>query len=167
MLHLFFDMLLSYKYKVVFFALIWNFECFGWCCLINNIFESYFCVGWLAVTCFRNVHVLQHASNKFNEEAALTTTPHSKMIDDKEFNFVAQLSHVQFGLVTIFASYIWLPTHWYLFTLGLVVVYSAIKEFWYDEKYETTEVRGSSLEDFLFQAGGAIAASLLLFITKG
>jgi hypothetical protein len=84
------------------------------------------------------------------------------MIDPKEFNFVSQISHFVGGMCVVFGTACLIPGYAYLFFASLWVVYAGIKEFWYDYHYESTEVRGSSLEDFLYQVGGAGLAILLL-----
>jgi len=73
------------------------------------------------------------------------------MIDDKEFNLVSQSAHAFSGA---FIGLLGMVLHQWWIPAGFVV-YSAVKEFWYDAKYETPEVRGSSLEDFLVSTGGA------------
>ena len=89
------------------------------------------------------------------------------MIDNKTFNEVSQLGHFAGGAAIVLAFGV--ARHvapWPVYGFVLVLVLAAIKEFWYDEKFETTEVRGSSGEDFLFYMVGAGAALLfsILFI---
>ena len=84
----------------------------------------------------------------------------------KKFNQVSQLSHVGFGLSVILLSNLIGGGNLIinLIILALWITYTAIKEFWYDEKYETPIIRGSSLEDFLFQSGASIVAFVLTLI---
>jgi VanZ family protein len=85
------------------------------------------------------------------------------MIDFKEFDFVAQNAHLCFGALMVFVpTYIFGPgALWY--AMALFLVYALVKEFWYDERYETVEVRGSSLKDFLFYMLGAALGLVVYF----
>lgn len=81
------------------------------------------------------------------------------MITDDQFNTLAQYNHMLAGAVVVLATVeTYPPAIWYV-----VVAFALLtgwKEFWYDYRYETTEVRGSSLSDFLhYQLGvGAVLA---------
>jgi hypothetical protein len=44
---------------------------------------------------------------------------------------------------------------------GVALVAAAIKEFWYDQNYETTDERGSNLLDFSMYAVGIVLGLLL------
>jgi hypothetical protein len=85
-------------------------------------------------------------------------------IDPKTFNQVAQLGHFAGGAAIVLAVVVISHHRTYcVWALLAVAALAAIKEFWYDEKYETTEVRGSSLQDFIFYllgAGAAVVATL-------
>jgi hypothetical protein len=78
------------------------------------------------------------------------------MIKDKEFNSVSQIAHTLGGaFAMVCGSYLFGP--WSLFDIApLFVLYAGIKEFWYDVRYESKAVRGSSLEDFLFYLFGMV-----------
>lgn len=89
------------------------------------------------------------------------------MITPKLFNEVAQLSHVGWGLAIVFAPKVLFGGHWYLLFLFLWTIYCAIKEFWYDQKYEAPDVRGSSLDDFLHAVVAALIAAVLTFLFGG
>jgi hypothetical protein len=82
------------------------------------------------------------------------------MIDDKTFNTVAQLGHFAGGaaIVLAFTVIAW-NRQASIYGLLTVAALAAIKEFWYDQRYETPEVRGSSLEDFSFYLVGATIAT--------
>jgi hypothetical protein len=72
-------------------------------------------------------------------------------IDPKTFNRVSQLSHFGWGAMILFAAGTLRASVLTLFAIAFVCgIAAAVKEFWYDEHYETPEVRGSSLEDFVF-----------------
>lgn len=87
------------------------------------------------------------------------------MIDPKEFNFVSQLSHFGWGLAIVLVGARF--GHGCEFVLaGTWVAYAAVKEFWYDKWYETAEVRGSSVEDFIYQVAGAGVGLAFVLLTK-
>ena len=80
------------------------------------------------------------------------------MVDEKEFDFVAQLSHLGWGIaVVLLADKLF---HRAASMAILWIIYAAIKEFYWDYKYETPEVRGSSAKDYLFQVLGALIGIL-------
>lgn len=89
-------------------------------------------------------------------------------IDPKKFDQISQLSHFFFGLAMVFGTKVLTSpaSNAYLWMCGLVVVYTAIKEGWYDFHYEDADTRGSSWEDFLYQAGAAVIAVLLILLSK-
>ena len=73
-------------------------------------------------------------------------------IDPKTFDRVAQSAHFFSGVCFgFFPSYFGIGL-WP--TIFFWLVCFAMKEFWYDEKYEPPAVRGSSLKDFLVQTLG-------------
>jgi hypothetical protein len=88
------------------------------------------------------------------------------MIDDKTFNQVAQAGHFAGGAAIVLAvTVISWNRNFSIFGLAAVILLAAIKEFWYDEHYETTEVRGSSLQDFGFYViGGILATAVCLWL---
>ncbi len=83
------------------------------------------------------------------------------MISDKQFNTLAQISHFGWGTAVVLAGNLF---HARFPVAGAWLLYAAIKEFFYDQRYETPEVRGSSLEDFLFQAAGAAVGLILVAV---
>lgn len=77
------------------------------------------------------------------------------------FNQVAQLGHFAGGLAGLWGwvvlfhpSHLWIPMLVIAFVTGL-------KEFWYDQHFETPVVRGSNLEDWTFYQIGSVVALLL------
>jgi hypothetical protein len=85
------------------------------------------------------------------------------MIDDKTFNQVAQLGHFAGGAAIILTIAVISQSRTAVLIGFLVfMAVAAWKEFWYDEKHETAEVRGSSTEDFLVYLAGATAAVLVV-----
>jgi hypothetical protein len=80
------------------------------------------------------------------------------MIDNETFDKVAQNSHWAGGLALIYGSIaLFGPDYLIHFTL-FGVTYAAVKEFWWDYHYESTEVRGSSAEDFAYYCVGLAVA---------
>lgn len=78
------------------------------------------------------------------------------------FNEVAQASHVFIAAWAVATSQlIWHGNAKFWASLG-VMLFAAVKEFWYDHTYESPETRGSDLEDFLFYALGVAAELLIL-----
>ena len=83
-------------------------------------------------------------------------------ITPKLFNEVSQMGHFAGGAAIVLAIVVVSHQRWYsVYGFLLVALLAGVKEFWYDEKYETTEVRGSSVEDFLFYLLGAGLAVLV------
>ena len=77
-------------------------------------------------------------------------------ISDNEFELVSQSAHGFSGWAVMLTIGKLLP-HFLWWGAGLYVAYAAVKEFYFDQHFETPEVRGSSLMDFCFQIlGGAI-----------
>jgi hypothetical protein len=85
------------------------------------------------------------------------------MIPDSTFNRVAQLSHTGWGLAIVFGGKVIFHGRWYLLLAALWIAYAAVKEFWWDQRYENPEERGSSGEDFLFATGAAMLAVAIVF----
>ena len=81
-------------------------------------------------------------------------------IDPKMFDFVSQMAHIFFGATLTFACMIFYPDY-ILYVLGVYVIATAVKEFWYDDKYENELTRGSSLLDFAAYQAGAWGALVL------
>lgn len=86
------------------------------------------------------------------------------MIDNKEFNTVAQLSHFGGGLAVIFGSIVLFGASSMWWSILILAILTFLKEFWYDFKYETPEVRGSSKLDFVMYMVGAGTAVLSVWI---
>ena len=83
-------------------------------------------------------------------------------ISYKTFNAVSQVGHFTAGCLAVFAPVA--LTHrllWGAVGAGLIVIFAGIKEGWWDRRFETPAVRGSSLEDFVFYLAGAALSFLL------
>ncbi len=74
----------------------------------------------------------------------------------KLFNAISQMSHWLGGAFAVLAGYTLFGLKGMWLSVGAVFIGAAVKEFWFDYKYESTEVRGSSLEDFLFYILGLV-----------
>jgi hypothetical protein len=85
------------------------------------------------------------------------------MTDERFNNMVAQFAHALAGY-SVLLTFVFLHVPYgFLLAIGLVTAYAAVKEFWYDYRYEDAVTRGSSLEDFVFYIVGlAIAAVVTL-----
>jgi hypothetical protein len=86
------------------------------------------------------------------------------MIDFATFNTVSQFAHWLAGCLFVmgFTYLFGSGAEWWC--VGIFTAYAAIKEFWYDQNYETPEVRGSSLQDFLFYEAGVLLAIGLIYL---
>lgn len=85
-------------------------------------------------------------------------------IDPREFEMVAQLSHFGWGVAVVLAGWT-LGGETAMVVVGaLWVLYAAVKEFWYDEKYERPVVRGSSGLDFTVEVVGALVGMSLVWL---
>ena len=77
------------------------------------------------------------------------------MIPYEIFNTVSQSAHF---FSAAFVVYLFNGNMW---VSAILIALTAIKEWWYDYKYESAAVRGSSLEDAVFYWLGIAAAILL------
>ncbi len=75
------------------------------------------------------------------------------MITGKDFNILAQKAHFLGGLAAVWGSAVLFSAPIYG-AIG-ITVFAVVKEFWYDQHYETPEIRGSNSLDFLFYVFGA------------
>lgn len=78
----------------------------------------------------------------------------------EDFYTICDRAHFLFAyavLLTFGMHYLW-------WTTGLVVIGSAVKEYWYDQNYETVEDRGSNTRDWLGYCAGCAFAIVVLFI---
>ena len=84
---------------------------------------------------------------------------------EKEVDSVGQNAHMLTGgfYTLLFIVFHVAPWLWYAipFYIGL----TAWKEFYYDQKYEIPEIRGSNLKDFIFYQVGWIGGLILYFIS--
>jgi hypothetical protein len=83
------------------------------------------------------------------------------MITESDFNRVAQLSHFAWGVWPVLAAALW---HRQVLMAALIVAVSALKEGWWDQRFEAWDVRGNSWLDFGVACAGVAFALLLLWI---
>jgi hypothetical protein len=77
------------------------------------------------------------------------------------FNFISQVAHCATTYAITFTIYAKWGFHgWLIGAIG-VLLYAAVKEFWYDAKYENAATRGSDLEDFSFLVAGPLLALVI------
>lgn len=81
----------------------------------------------------------------------------------KVFNQVSQLAHVAGGLAAVWGSIVLFGQSSIWIAMVSTAAVTAVKEFWYDQHYETEVVRGSNLEDWTFYQVGSVSAMLLTF----
>jgi hypothetical protein len=86
------------------------------------------------------------------------------MIPEATFDTVSQLSHVGWGLAVVWGFALIGKPSWLWWVAPLGTALAAVKEFFYDQHYETTEVRGSNLRDFLFYCVGIYSALVIYLI---
>ncbi len=79
------------------------------------------------------------------------------------FNTVSQFAHAGVAYSITLSVLVALGYPALLWFLPITIGLAAGKEFWYDYKYETPEVRGSSLEDFAFYLIG-IGSAVLFYV---
>ena len=79
-------------------------------------------------------------------------------VDAATFNQVAQLAHFAGGLAAVWGSIVLFGPSAMWIAVACVAGITALKEFWYDQHFETEVVRGSNLEDWAFyQLGSSVA----------
>lgn len=90
------------------------------------------------------------------------------MSADVSFNFVCQMTHWSFAAFLTLTVARLAPSAIGAYIV-LAICAAAIKEFWYDLKYETPDAMGSggikgSIEDFTFYMIGLVSAMIILSV---
>jgi VanZ family protein len=80
-----------------------------------------------------------------------------------EFDMISQFSHFFFGAFCALVSMLFGIKSFIAVAIAYTL-YSAIKEFWFDEKREAPIVRGSSVKDFVFQMLGFVVGAAIFFV---
>jgi hypothetical protein len=86
------------------------------------------------------------------------------VVDEKTFNLVSQMGHFAGGLACAWGSYMFWGWHGALWSILVLAVLVGIKEWWWDNRYETAEVRGSNLLDWSMWMAGSVVANLAIFL---
>lgn len=81
--------------------------------------------------------------------------------DETLTDVTGQFSHALTGTTIVFGTIVLFAPKWLAVTLPLFIVYASVKEFWYDNTYETAEQRGSNWEDWGFYMVGMVTALAL------
>src|ERR1700751_4188248 len=84
----------------------------------------------------------------------------SDSISPELFNEVAQLGQCSGGLSVIWRSIVLFGSRSVWWAFGTLAVVAGVKEFWWDQHYESAAVRGSNFEDGSVDMLGATGASL-------
>ena len=87
-----------------------------------------------------------------------------QVVDEKTFNLVSQLGHAAGGLASAWGSYMFWGWHGALWSLLVLAILVGVKEWWWDNKYETAEVRGSNLLDWSMWMVGSVVANLAVWL---
>ena len=88
-------------------------------------------------------------------------------MSDPSINTVSQFAHVGVAYAVTLSVLMVVGIQAIYWFIPMGVGAAAVKEFWYDAKYETAEVRGSSLQDFLFYCAGIAGAALFWMFAGG
>jgi hypothetical protein len=92
------------------------------------------------------------------------------VIDPAFFYEVSQFAHAGVaGLIYLSIGHIaqkhnFFHWYWYGALIGLGVVAAAVKEFYYDPRFENEATRGSDLEDFSFYMLGILISQIVLWL---
>ena len=92
-----------------------------------------------------------------------TNNPDTDVIPYALADSWSQNFHVCGGISAVLVACMF-GTYGVLVGYGILLVFAAIKEFWYDFNYETALVRGSSLEDFMHYELGGVLGVILHFV---
>jgi hypothetical protein len=83
-------------------------------------------------------------------------------MSDPSFDTVAQSAHAWFGGWLVYTFALWTSPWW---AVVAIAIFGAVKEYWYDEKYESPTVRGNATRDMVFYLlGSSLTASLLTIV---
>lgn len=79
------------------------------------------------------------------------------LISNVSFDEVSQFAHFFTSYAIVLTACLWGTRPGLIIGAGMVL-FAALKEFWFDAKYEDVETRGSSPRDFAFYASGVALA---------
>lgn len=78
------------------------------------------------------------------------------MVPDNVWNIVAQISHVLGGCIISLLPVYFMGNGSLKFSIPIFLGIAALKEFWFDYRFETPDERGSSLLDFTMYCVGIL-----------
>lgn len=84
----------------------------------------------------------------------------------KELDFVSQNAHMLTGAFIVFVFIIFHLPLWLWYVIPSYIALTTWKEFYYDQRNEIPEIRGSNARDFLFYNIGWVGALVLYFIAE-
>lgn len=85
-------------------------------------------------------------------------------ISDESFDWACQKLHLASGaLATLAPPALGAGPKGMLIGAGLITLWAAVKEFYYDQRFEDAEERGSNLRDFMYYEVG-VALALILWV---
>lgn len=89
------------------------------------------------------------------------------MITEDAFYTLADRAHFLFAMTVVWGHLLFCGEHYVGYTIFGIIGGAAVKEYWWDENYETAEIRGSNTRDFLgYTAGALIAIGLYVLKVK-
>lgn len=83
----------------------------------------------------------------------------------KELDSVAQNAHMLTGAFLVFGFIVFHHAPWLFYAIPAYTALTAFKEFYWDQKFEIAEIRGSNLKDFIFYQVGWVGALILYFVS--
>lgn len=86
------------------------------------------------------------------------------VVDDDDFESVAQRAHFLFGAIIPILATFMLSYKAAFFAVPPFLCWAAWKEFYYDNRYETDDERGSNWVDFRSYCFGVIIGATIVFI---
>jgi hypothetical protein len=106
-------------------------------------------------------------ADDYFKEATERIIKDMKYIPDSTFDWLAQKSHILGGLSAVLLGQLFGSMKGALICGFIIILFAAIKEFYYDERYESTEERGSNLRDFAYYCVGvALGFCFVIIATK-
>jgi hypothetical protein len=85
-------------------------------------------------------------------------------ITPKLFNSISQNAHMLCGSTVVFGSILLFHVKSLYYILPAYMIITGIKEFYYDQHFESKEVRGSNMEDWTFYQLGWVLAVMIYWI---
>lgn len=83
----------------------------------------------------------------------------------KSLDSISQNAHMLTGASWTFLFIVLHHPGWLWYAIPFYITVTAWKEFWYDDRFEIPEIRGSSPKDFLFYNIGWVGALVIYFLS--